>query len=66
MGSESGLVSCDGVTFTWFSDTRLRDTDIIELEITKDGHITFANISNQYCRLEGDMQMIIDVGFESY
>lgn len=54
MGTENGLVSFDGVSFERFTDPRLMDNDIIELEISKDGHVTFTNMSNQYCRLEGN------------
>ncbi|MFT6783008.1 MAG: AraC family chitin signaling transcriptional activator, partial [Saprospiraceae bacterium] len=35
MGTENGLVSYDGVTFERFTDSRLMDNDIIELEISK-------------------------------
>ena len=61
MGTENGLVSYDGVTFERFTDSRLKDNDIIELEISKDGHVTFSNISNQYCRLERGELIVEDV-----
>jgi len=57
-GTENGLVSYNGQSFERFSDSRLIDNDVIELEISKEGHITFTNISNQYCRLEGNEVVI--------
>ncbi len=66
MGTENGLVSYDGVTFERFSDSRLKDNDILKLEISKDGHVTFCNTSNQYCRLEGEQVKVIDVSFNGF
>ena len=66
MGTENGLVSYDGVSFERFSDPRLKDNDIIELEISKDGHVTFCNISNQYCRLEGENVKFFEIDFDIY
>ncbi|MFT4535771.1 MAG: hypothetical protein ACI9P5_003141, partial [Saprospiraceae bacterium] len=61
MGTENGLVSYDGVTFERFTDSRLMDNDIIELEISKDGHVTFSNASNQYCRIEDTNIKIVTI-----
>lgn len=66
MGTENGLVSYDGVSFERFSDPRLKDNDILKLEISKDGHVTFSNISNQYCRLEGDKLKVLEVNFTNF
>jgi len=66
MGTENGLVSYDGVSFERFSDSRLKDNDILKLEISKDGHVTFGNTSNQYCRLEGEELKVMDVGFNGF
>ncbi len=66
MGTENGLVSYDGVSFKRFSNTRLRDNDILKLTISKDGHVTFSNVSNQYCRLEGSELVIVDVNFRKF
>lgn len=66
MGTENGLVSYDGVSFKRFSDSRLNDNDILKLEISKDGHVTFCNTSNQYCRLEGNKVKVIEVNFNGF
>jgi len=61
MGTENGLVSFDGVSFERFSDPRLKDNDIIELEISKDGIISFINLSGQYCRMnELDLDIVAE------
>ena len=66
MGTENGLVSYDGVSFERFSDSRMKDNDILKLEISKDGHVTFCNTSSQYFRLEGDQVKAIDVNFSGF
>lgn len=51
MGTENGILTYDGERFERFSDSRLKDNDLIQLEISKDGHITFSNVSRKTTKL---------------
>ncbi len=66
IGTEKGLVSFDGVVFKQFTDPRLKDNDILEVEISKDGHVTFSNASNQYCRIEEGRVVVENTSFDTY
>ena len=54
MGTSNGLCRYDGKDFKYFSDRRMKDKEIINLEIDSFDHIWFRNLSNQlFCILDG-------------
>ena len=64
VGTENGLVSFDGEKFRTYTHPDLKDNDIIELEISKDGAVLFTNLSNQLMKLV-DGEIIFLHNFET-
>ncbi len=62
IGTENGLVSYDGEEFITYTHPNLKDNDIIEVVLGKDGTIMFFNLSHQLGKIVDEKIQILLTG----